>query len=84
MFFQKDNMRIMKENVELISVINELKRDLKDNKEAKILEKKKEKEKALGDLGELDAIIQDNARRIEELRRQIELDMGEEDRGKFL
>ena len=83
MFFQKDNMRIMKENVELISVINELKRDLKDNKEAKILEKKKEKEKALGDLGELDAIIQDNARRIEELRRQIELDMGEEDRGKF-
>lgn len=76
-------MRIMKENVELISVINELKRDLKDNKEAKILEKKKEKEKALGDLGELDAIIQDNARRIEELRRQIELDMGEEDRGKF-
>ena len=83
MLFQKDNMRIMKENVELISVINELKRDLKDNKEAKILEKKKEKEKALGDLGELDAIIQDNARRIEELRRQIELDMGEEDRGKF-
>ena len=73
-------MRIMKENVELISVINELKRDLKNNKEATVLENKKNKEK---ELGNLDKIIQDNQRRIDDLRRQLDIEsgVGDEDRG---